>query len=179
MTQTAAERLLAQRQQKDDFFRRHPQSPLSDAQQAAFTGLRYYPYNPALDLVVTVTPFAEQTEIVVETTTGDQRHYTRYGEFRFSVGDASTRLTLYDTPHGWFLPFVDAGANRETYGAGRYLEPDALPDGTFHIDFNLAYNPYCAYNSAYSCPLTPPENRLSVAILAGEMLPEGEWVGLA
>ncbi len=168
------EQLLAQRRQKDDFFRRHPQSPLTDAQQAAFSGLRYYPPNPALDLIVEVTPFADQEEIVVETTTGDVRHYTRYGEFRFMVDGVEARLTIYDTPHGWFLPFVDAGVNVETYGAGRYIDPEELPGGKFHIDFNLAYNPYCAYNDAYSCPLTPFENRLKVAIRAGEMLP-GDW----
>ena len=165
-----SDQLVAQRRQKDDFFKRHPQSPLTDAQQTAFAGLRYYPPNPALDLIVEVTPFAEQEEIAVETTTGDVRQYVRWGEFRFTVDGEEARLTIYDTPHGWFLPFVDAGANGETYGAGRYIDPEELPSGRFHVDFNLAYNPYCAYNDAYSCPLTPFENRLKVKIRAGEMI---------
>jgi hypothetical protein len=165
------DQLLAQRRQKDEFFKHHPQSPLTDAQQATFIGLRYYPPDPALDLIVAVTPFAEQEEIAVETTTGEVRQYVRYGEFRFTVEGEEARLTIYDTPHGWFLPFVDANANGETYGAGRYIDPEELPGGRFHVDFNLAYNPYCAYNDAYSCPLTPFENRLKVAIRAGEMSP--------
>jgi hypothetical protein len=170
----APDQLLAQRRQKDEFFERHPQSPLTDAQQAAFVGLRYYPPNPALDLIVAVTPFTEQEEIAVETTTGDVRQYVRYGEFRFTVDGEEARLTIYDTPHGWFVPFVDASANVETYGAGRYIDPEEMPGGKFHVDFNLAYNPYCAYNDAYSCPLTPFENRLKVAVRAGEMIWEGK-----
>ncbi|HEY3290725.1 MAG TPA: DUF1684 domain-containing protein, partial [Anaerolineae bacterium] len=71
--------------------------------------------------------------------------------------------------HGFFLPFVDALAGTETYGAGRYLEPEPIPGGQqFQVDFNLAYNPYCAYNDQWSCPLTPAENRLTVPVRAGE-----------
>jgi hypothetical protein len=164
--------LLALRQQKDTFFKQHPQSPLTPEQQDKFAGLRYYPPNSELDLTVAVDVFDEQDEIVVETTTGDQRRYVRYGEFHFMVDGQEARLTIYEAPHGYFLPFVDASANRETYGAGRYLEPEELAGGRFHVDFNQAYNPYCAYNDGWNCPLTPFENRLSVAIRAGEMLPE-------
>lgn len=85
-------------------------------------------------------------------------------------------LTLFASDHGFFLPFVDSLRGEETYGAGRYLEPEEGPDGRFHIDFNLAYNPYCAYNENWSCPLTPFENRLNVPIRAGEKLPAGDWV---
>ncbi|MFN2197412.1 MAG: DUF1684 domain-containing protein, partial [Anaerolineales bacterium] len=70
---------------------------------------------------------------------------------------------------------VDALAGQETYGAGRYLEPEELEDGRFLIDFNLAYNPYCAYNENWSCPLTPFENRLKVPVRAGEKIPQGDW----
>jgi uncharacterized protein (DUF1684 family) len=77
-------------------------------------------------------------------------------------------LTLYKDSHGFFLPFVDSLAGKETYGAGRYLEPEALGEGKFLVDFNLAYNPWCAYSPMYSCPLPPDENRLTVPIRAGE-----------
>ncbi len=123
-----------------------------------------------------VTPFTEQDDLLIETTTGEKRVYLRYGEFRFLVEGVEARLTIYETDHGFFLPFVDVNASRETYGAGRYLDPEPLPGGRFHVDFNLAYNPYCAYAPKWSCPLTPFENRLSVAIRAGELLPEGPWV---
>jgi uncharacterized protein (DUF1684 family) len=85
---------------------------------------------------------------------------------------------LYKDPHGYFLPFADSMAGKETYGAGRYLEPLALMGGKVLVDFNYAYNPYCAYNDLYSCPLTPWENRLKVPIRAGEKLPTGEWAKL-
>jgi uncharacterized protein (DUF1684 family) len=75
------------------------------------------------------------------------------------------------------LPFVDAGAGTETYPAGRYLEPEYLGNNIFHIDFNHAYSPYCAYGDGWSCPITPAENRLKVSIRAGEKIPQGEWVG--
>ena len=68
------------------------------------------------------------------------------------------------------MPFSDATSGRETYGRGRYLDLEIEPDGSVILDFNLAYQPYCAYSSAYSCPLTPAENRLAVPILAGERL---------
>ncbi len=171
------EELIAQRREKDQYFKAHPQSPLSDDQQDAFNGLSYYPPNPALDLVVAVERVpVEDNEIVVETTTGDTRRYTRYGRFTFTVDGQEAELTIYQAPHGYFLPFADANVGSETYAAGRYLEPDELSDGRFHVDFNLAYNPFCAYGDGWNCPVTPAENRLVVAIRAGEKLPEGVWI---
>ena len=79
-------------------------------------------------------------------------------------------------PDHFFLPFVDTLAGEETYPAGRYLEPVQLEGNTFRIDFNQAYNPYCAYGDNWSCPITPAENRLSVPIRAGEKLPQGDWL---
>ncbi|MBZ0301693.1 MAG: DUF1684 domain-containing protein [Anaerolineae bacterium] len=171
-----AAHLLAQRRQKDDFFKRHPQSPLTPEQQGQFNGLRYYDPNPDLDLTVTVEPFAEKTRVQVQTTTGGVQIYERYGQFTFTVEGEPARLTLYRADYGFFLPFVDAGAGTETYPAGRYLEPEHLGGNRFLIDFNAAYNPYCAYSDAWTCPITPAENRLKVAIRAGEKLPDDVWV---
>jgi len=168
--------LIALRREKDQFFKASPQSPLSDDQQDAFSGLRYYEPNPALDLTVAVERLpAGNNEIVIETTTGDTRRYRRYGRFQFTIDGQAQELTIYEAPHGYFLPFVDANAGEETYSAGRYLEPEPLEEDRFHVDFNLAYNPYCAYSSGWSCPITPAENRLKVAIRAGEKNPAGEW----
>ncbi|KPV54597.1 hypothetical protein SE17_02750 [Kouleothrix aurantiaca] len=160
------------RAQKDTFFKTHPQSPLTAEQQAAFAGLRYFPENPDLRLVVPIETFAEKDTVVMQTSTGDERSYTRYGRLRFTVDGQDVTLTLYaDEDSGaFFLPFVDALRGRETYGAGRYLDPEPLGDGQFLVDFNLAYNPYCAYNDDWSCPLTPVENWLAVPIRAGEKL---------
>ncbi|MFN8527766.1 MAG: DUF1684 domain-containing protein [Anaerolineae bacterium] len=176
MTTSAA--LNEQRRQKDTFFKTHPQSPLSPAQQSAFNGLRYYDPNPSLDLTVTVERFPDDDYITIETTSDEVRRYRRYGRFAFDIDGQTAQLTIYETPHGFFLPFVDSGANRETYGGGRYLDPEMVSENEFHVNFNEAYNPYCVYSSGYSCPLTPFENRLSVAIRAGEKLPEGQWTTL-
>src|SRR5262245_35733394 len=106
--------LLAERRQKDDFFKTHPQSPLTLEQQAIFTGLRYYDPNPDLDLTVTVEPFADGKFVPIQTTTGDMRQYKRYGQFTFTVDGQEVRLTVYEADYGFFLPFVDAGAGTET-----------------------------------------------------------------
>ena len=169
-------RLLAMRREKDAFFKTHPQAPLSPAQQDHFTALEYYDHNPALDMTVTVEPFAEDDVITIETTTSELRRYHRAGRFAFEIDGETVQLTIYETPHGYFLPFVDANANRETYGGGRYMDVESVGVNTFHVDFNEAYNPYCVYSDAYSCPITPYENRLKVAIRAGEKLPTGDWL---
>jgi len=155
------------RQSKDQFFKRHPQSPLTPEQRKQFKGLNYFPENPALELTVEIQRFTTQETITLQTSTGDEQTYTRYGKFQFQVDGEDAELTIYAS-QGYFLPFVDSLRGAETYGAGRYLDPEELADGRFHIDFNMAYNPYCAYNENWSCPLTPFENRLKVPIRAGE-----------
>lgn len=163
------------RLQKDEFFKHDPHSPLTREQKQKFTGLAYFPENPALRLEVEVEPFDAQETIEMQTTSGEVQVYRRYGRFRFQVEGQEAALTIYSNEYGYFLPFVDSLASRETYPAGRYLEPEPLPNGKFLVDFNLAYNPYCAYNEHWSCPLTPFENRLKVPIRAGEKLPDPTW----
>jgi uncharacterized protein (DUF1684 family) len=160
------------RAQKDAFFKTHPQSPLTAEQQAAFTGLRYFPENPELRLLLPIEEFADQDTVVMQTSTGDARAYIRYGRLHFVMDGQDVALTVYaDVDTGaFFLPFVDALRGRETYGAGRYIDPELLADGHLLVDFNRAYSPSCAYNDGWSCPLTPVENWLSVAIRAGEKL---------
>jgi hypothetical protein len=106
----------------------------------------------------------------MQTSTGDVQTYSRVGRLRFNVGDQAAELTLFQGENGLFLPFVDSLAGAETYPAGRYLEPEPLPGGRYLVDFNYAYNPYCAYNRQWSCPLTPIENRVKVPIRAGEKI---------
>ena len=162
--------LDAFRAEKDEFFAGHPQSPLTRDGRREFKGLNYFEEDPALRLEVQVEELAEKDEIRMQTTTGDVQTYERFGRFQFAVDGQTAELTIYRSPHGFFLPFVDSLAGKETYPAGRYLEPEPLQEGSFLVDFNLAYNPYCAYNELYSCPITPAENRLKVPIAAGEKL---------
>lgn len=162
--------LVSYRAEKDEFFGRHPQSPLSPDQRLTFKGLQYFPENEDLRLEVDVEPVTDQEPMQMQTSTGGVQMYVRYGRFRFQVDGEDAELTIYQNEHGFFLPFVDSLAGTETYPAGRYLEPEALTRNRFLVDFNLAYNPYCAYNEMWSCPITPAENRLKVPIRAGEKL---------
>ena len=158
------------RKEKDEFFRQSPQSPLLPEQQASFTGLSYFPENPELRLSVEVNRFPEGQEVKIQTNTGDVQTYRRFGRFKFEVEGQPAELTIFENEYGYFLPFADSLAGQETYGAGRYLEPERLADGRFDVDFNLAYNPYCAYNERWSCPITPAENRLKLPVRAGERI---------
>ena len=110
----------------------------------------------------------------METSTGDIRHYRRWATFSFEVGGETADLTIYSDPWGesLFLPFKDGTNGRDTYGAGRYLDNHrpglSVRGGQVVVDFNYAYNPYCAYSTTYSCPLPPRENWLEMPIYAGE-----------
>ena len=163
--------LKAFRAEKDDFFAHHPQSPLTPEQKRDFHGLNYFPENEAFRLEAQVEEFPQKAEIAMQTSTGDVQVYQKFGRFIFEGEDGDTaELTIYQAENGYFLPFVDSLAGQGTYPAGRYLEPEPLPGGRFLVDFNLAYNPYCAYNENWSCPITPVENRIKIPVRAGEKL---------
>ncbi len=161
------------RRARDEFFLGHPQSPLTDEQRGRFAGLAYFPEDPSLAIEAPLeTEGVDRDEaVVMQTTTGDQQVYHRAGRVRFVVDGQEAALTLFesDMQHELFVPFRDATSGAETYGAGRYLEVEPPgPDGRVVVDFNLAYNPSCAYNPRWSCPIPPGENRLAVPIRAGE-----------
>ena len=161
------------RAEKDAFFRDDPRSPLRPEQRSAFEGLAYFGENPDLVILAPLdTEGVDRAErIETPTTTGGERVYRRAGKVRFEVDGEPAELTLFSSPdmHDLFVPFRDATSGSETYGAGRYLEVDPpASDGTVVVDLNYAYNPYCAYNPDWSCPIPPAENRLTVAIRAGE-----------
>jgi uncharacterized protein (DUF1684 family) len=159
------------RKAKDHFFKTAAQSPLTPEQRKRFTGLHYFPENPALHLELPLERYAQPERITMQTNTGTAQEYFKVGQVRFQVNGADATLQVYesvDQPGSYFIPFVDATAPMESYGAGRYLEPEEIRDGELLIDFNLAYNPYCAYNDRWSCPFPPAENRLKIRIEAGE-----------
>lgn len=167
------------RKSKDESFAADGHSPLTPQQQKSFRNLEYYPENPQLRFEVALEEFPDQekepTEII--TSTGDSNTQIRWGRFAFNVEGQDVSLTVFRgmDAEEFFLPFADATSGSDTYGAGRYLELIPLHDGRYLIDFNYAYNPYCAYNPNWSGPIPPPGNRLKVSILAGEKLfPDGE-----
>ncbi len=106
--------LTAFRAEKDEFFARHPQSPLTPEQRRGFTGLQYFPENEALRLEVIVEPLKGQQPMPMQTSTGGVQTYMRYGRFNFQVDGQTAELTIYQNENGYFLPFVDSLAGKET-----------------------------------------------------------------
>lgn len=162
------------RTMKDEAFRDPQQSPLEPDQLETFNGLSYYPENPDLDILAELEPVEEDEPVTLITSKGSVQQFYRVGKLRFAVDGARQVLTLFQDAEGsyLFLPFTDATSGTETYGAGRYVEVE--PHGMhgdrhmIRVNFNLAYNPYCAYNEMWVCPIPPTENRLSAPIRAGE-----------
>ena len=162
---------------RDSLFRSED-SPLLETDRVAFEGLTYFPYDSTLAFWLNLHPVLQRDTIRMVTSTGEVRPFIPYGTFRFDAGGRGHTLTVFKpvgedaTPGHLFLPFTDQTSGRSTYGGGRYLDLTEDATGTFTLDFNLAYHPYCVYNPLYSCPVPPAENRLGVAITAGERLPD-------
>lgn len=135
-----------------------------------FTALNYYP----ADLEYKINARFEKTVnpqiINLATSDGKENQYLTYGHAYFKLDGVNNRLLILEDvkENKLFLPFGDATSATETYGAGRYLDVTHSGGATITLDFNLAYNPYCAYSENYSCPLPPKENLLSIPIKAGE-----------
>lgn len=172
---TWKDQVRKQRQQKDEFFLLHRQSPIPEEDRLQFDGLRYYPPDPdyRFELELDIHPTAETLR--VDDTSGGERELIRGGEFRFTIDGHEYALQVYQSEPGeprLFIPFRDETSGDETYGAGRYLdlEPERhlISDNRWILDFNQAYNPWCAYSDDYVCPFVPPENWLDVPIRAGE-----------
>ncbi|HET9848286.1 MAG TPA: DUF1684 domain-containing protein [Candidatus Dormibacteraeota bacterium] len=165
----AANELKHFRAEKDRVFATDPHSPLTPEQRRSFHGLNYFEENPALVIRASVDRNVDPEEVPMATSSGDEQIYRRYGVVRFKVDDEPAEVFLYASEDSdeLFVPFRDATSGHETYGAGRYLELHTHGDD-LTIDFNYAYNPNCAYDEAWSCPLPPRENWLKVPIRAGE-----------
>jgi uncharacterized protein len=158
------------RKEKDGFFASDPHSPLPEDQKSAFEGLSYFPVAPEFRFEVKVERLSGNQEIQIQTSTGEFQNYQRFVKFQVHIEGQEIELTIFENRNGFFLPFTDSLSGTDTYPAGRYIEPQVLSGGKFLIDFNMAYNPYCAYAEHWSCPLTPYENRLMVPIRAGEKI---------
>jgi hypothetical protein len=164
-----AEELARFRAEKDDFFATDPLSPLTARQRTRFRGLAYFPHDPAFLVEAELRPAHGSQSIDLVTSSGDSERYRRVGMVRFAVDGNLVTVTVFGSRGGeLFVPFRDATSGVETYAGGRYLEARVLPDGRAILDFNYAYNPYCAYGHGWRCPLPPIENHLAVPIRAGE-----------
>jgi uncharacterized protein len=173
----ARRQIEAFRKQKDKFFKDHPDSPLLAEDKETFDGCSYYPVDSNYRVVATLVPDTNPGIFRVQTTTGDFKEYTRIGRLEFTLNGDKHSLTAFMPPadepmHGnrIFVPFRDKTSGKETYGAGRYLDLNKKAGSEYVLDFNRAYNPFCAYSPYYSCPLPPGENNLPVEVRAGEKM---------
>jgi len=167
--------LKTARETKDAFFAQQWQSPIPPQDKPRFKGLEYYPPDPGYKFELELHEHREKQAVRMAYTKGNEQDFVRWGEFRFKVGGKEQALQAYkSTPQEemLFVPFKDATSGKETYGAGRYLdlepETDRTAEGKWILDFNQAYNPWCVYSEAYTCPFVPTENWLEVPIQAGE-----------
>ncbi len=179
------------RADKDHYFRHGDHSPIPVTERETFAGLAYYPVDPDLRFEGrALEPYggSEPQRFQIPTSDGRMLPAHRAGSLRFELAGEPRSLAAYvvdnPTEHvhaaatpddglpSLFVPFLDVTSGHETYGAGRYLDLGPEDDGTYTLDFNLAYHPSCVYDMRFSCPLTPAENRLPIRIEAGERLPE-------
>lgn len=161
------EELEDQRREKDEAFRHDPNSPIPAWERRTFKGLAYFPPDARYRIEAKLVEEPHQ-DLNIQRSGGDVVLYTRLGHFAIHLPAGDVKLALYESDGHSFLPFRDKTSGKQTYGAGRYLDPPEIAPGRYLLDFNQAYNPFCAYNEAYSCPFPPPENWLQVAVEAGE-----------
>ncbi|MFO1322543.1 MAG: DUF1684 domain-containing protein [Burkholderiales bacterium] len=165
------------RREKDDLFRAHSESPIAPERRAAWPGLAWYDHDPQWRVVGAMTPTRERETFEISLLADGLLRCTRVGHVAFTVAGHAASLALYwleGYGGGLWLPFGDATNGTTTYGGGRYLY-DTIKGADLGVrandvvlDFNYAYNPSCAYDDRWSCPLAPPENRLPFAVTAGE-----------
>ncbi|MFA9516218.1 DUF1684 domain-containing protein [Halopenitus sp. H-Gu1] len=181
MSDDYVSQLASSRAEKDEFFAEHPQSPIPPEDRDSFDGLRYFDPDPEYRVEATVTVHDDPEPVEMETTAGPNVRYLRVMSFDFELDGETQTLCAYrqetEEDAALFVPFRDKTTGQESYRHGRYieLEPETeLSDGDqVGIDFNLAYNPFCAYSETFSCPLPPEENWLDTTIRAGERSLDG------
>ncbi|MFI5893522.1 DUF1684 domain-containing protein [Actinoplanes sp. NPDC051513] len=165
------------RARRDELFATHPQSPIPAGERASFTGIRYFAPNDAAIVETVVRPASGEIDIDTGGPDGVVR-YHRVGVLETPYGSLSLWwISAYGG--GLFLPVRDGTCGHGSYGGGRYLTDtvkgthgrglDVLGGDRVRLDFNYLYNPSCAYDDAWLCPLAPPENRVSAPIEAGEL----------
>ncbi|NOX88511.1 MAG: DUF1684 domain-containing protein [Calditrichaeota bacterium] len=174
--QTLKSEWLKFRAENDSLFKYADWSPLTEEDRKNFTGLEYFDYDSSWRFTLTLHVYPNPESITITgTKKGDFRPALRYGYFEFSPNGVPCRLEVLkilpqspaEKAH-LFLGFWDETSGKETYGGGRYIDLKPVGENRFIVDFNYAYNPYCAYSDRYSCAIPPLSNRLPVAVRVGE-----------
>jgi len=167
--------VAAARAQKDQFFASDAESPVPPEERDALLPLPYYPIEPSFIVPAALRLADDRPVFEMPTSTGVLRRMELVGTLEFTLQGEPHSLGAFVEEGApvtqLFVPFADLTTGIDTYAAGRYLDILPTATGLYNIDFNRAYNPYCAYNEEYDCPYPPPSNRLDVAIRAGERAP--------
>ena len=170
------QKIIKERQDKNKLFKFDlEESPIKDEDRNQFDSLNYYSidYNMRIEADFVENP--KQQFLEIDYTDGSKRRYLKLGYAHFNLSGIPQKLlilkpTVFVGEEYLFAPFYDETSANETYGGGRYLEPELIGEKQVLIDFNTAYNPYCAYNEKYNCPFPPKENQISAAVEAGEKI---------
>ncbi|WP_421944138.1 DUF1684 domain-containing protein [Pedobacter sp.] len=180
--QTYNEQISKHRNNYKQDFVKESNSPLKEAD---LKNLHFYDADSSYKVLAIVEPLKNEKVFKMPTYDGTSKEFYRFAKIKFNLNGQETVMTLYKNvalasnpayKDLLFLPFTDETNNKETYGGGRYIDLSSkeIIDGKIEVDFNKAYNPYCAYSDGYRCPVPPEENDLSLEIKAGEKLYTGE-----
>jgi uncharacterized protein len=163
------------RASRDQFMRTDADSPIPPDQRDILLPLQYYPPDPSFSTAAVLRLADQRPVFEMPTSTGTVRRMQRVGVLQFTLKGESMSLGAFveegtQQISQLFVPFADQTTGKGTYEAGRYLDLHPTATNIYTIDFNRAYNPYCAYNKSYECPYPPPTNRLKIAVTAGEKM---------
>jgi uncharacterized protein len=165
------------RKEQDAEMKTNANSPIPEPEKSAFSKLRYYRPKVSFRKEADFERYNEASRFLMKTTTDRLPEYSLYGKITFRHNGSEYQLNVYQNieltkkpgyENYLFIPFNDETNGKTTYGGGRFLDITETGKDTLIIDFNRAYNPYCAYNHKYSCPIPPEENNLRIKIKAGE-----------
>jgi uncharacterized protein (DUF1684 family) len=173
-------RIEAARAAKDNAFRAadNRYSPVPAAKRASFPGVAYFAVDERYRVPAALTAIQSVPPVIiaVPNSAHELEQKVKVGSLKFTLGGVTYALSAFaedagDVQRLW-VPFRDLTSGTSTYGGGRYLDLERTPTGLYDLDFNLAYQPNCVYDSSWVCPYPPAENRLPVAVEAGERLPQ-------
>ena len=167
----APQAIMARREKVNKEFLDSNTSPLDPADKKKFAGLNYFAIDPAYRLTARFVKTEKPVIFKMKMTASPKMEYTTVGYVTFEYQGIGYKLTAYKKPEtgdAYFIPFSDGTNGKETYESGRYVDFPIPTGDQVILDFNGAYNPYCAYSRRFSCPIPPPENKITAVINAGE-----------
>jgi uncharacterized protein len=172
----ALKEIQAFRYELNHHYKTPGESPLSEKDLASFNGHEFFPVNLKFRVEAKLVVTKNEKEFKMKTSSEKLKDYIKYGEVHFTIDGKQYQLNVYQSldlikqekyKDYLFIPFTDLTTGESTYGGGRYMDYRIPQGNSLTIDFNQAYNPYCAYSTGYSCPIPPKENFLDLKVEAG------------